>query len=172
MEEEITQFVFNFTCFGNSSSTKSQSLAFSDGIPRPRCHTAMPIHPRAKRYQGSASVQLQPPEGKKINIVVSHHKFGVNVSDSFLKGRVEIKEESLIIHKVEMRDEGSYTCSITAFPSGSLKGTTQLHVQGERIKISITPSQKPNLNTIFCFIFSNPTVPISGYIFYLSTNYQ
>lgn len=116
--------------------------------------------------------ELQPPEGKKINIVVSHHKFGVNVSDSFLKGRVEIKEESLIIHKVEMRDEGSYTCSITAFPSGSLKGTTQLHVQGERIKISITPSQKPNLNTIFCFIFSNPTVPISGYIFYLSTNYQ
>nr|XP_040022637.1 nectin-2-like [Gasterosteus aculeatus aculeatus] len=73
--------------------------------------------------------ELQPAEGKKINIVVSHHKFGVNVSDSFLKGRVEIKEESLIIHKVEMRDEGSYTCSITAFPSGSLKGTTQLHVQ-------------------------------------------
>ncbi|XP_062421515.1 carcinoembryonic antigen-related cell adhesion molecule 5-like [Pungitius pungitius] len=73
--------------------------------------------------------ELQTPEGMEIQIAVSNIRLGVTVPDSFRKGRVEIKEQSLIIHKVEMKDAGSYTCTITTFPSGSFKGSTQLHVQ-------------------------------------------
>ncbi|KAL6109229.1 uncharacterized protein ACO6RY_12411 [Pungitius sinensis] len=32
-----------------------------------------------------------------------------------------------------MKDAGSYTCSISTFPSGSFKGSTQLHVQEEML---------------------------------------
>ncbi|XP_031709413.1 nectin-2-like isoform X3 [Anarrhichthys ocellatus] len=73
--------------------------------------------------------ELEQPDGKKINIIVSNSVYGVNVSESFLKERVEIKEQSLIIRDVEMRDAGSYICSIAVFPRGSFEGTTNLHVQ-------------------------------------------
>ncbi|XP_035862644.1 nectin-2-like isoform X2 [Sander lucioperca] len=82
--------------------------------------------------QGSNITQVQwdliSPEGKEILIIVFNVQFGLNVPESF-KGRVDIAEQSLIIRGVEMRDAGSYTCSIASFPSGSLKGTTNLVVQ-------------------------------------------
>ncbi|XP_032374721.1 nectin-2 isoform X2 [Etheostoma spectabile] len=71
---------------------------------------------------------LQLPEGKEITIIVVHFPSGHFVNESF-KDRVGIAEQSLLIRGVEMRDAGSYTCSITSFPSGSLKGTTNLVVQ-------------------------------------------
>ncbi|XP_075965364.1 nectin-4-like [Anarhichas minor] len=74
--------------------------------------------------------ELEPPDGKKINIIYSNSRFGVTVAESFLKERVKIKEQSLIIRDVEMRDAGTYICSIAVFPRGSFEGTTNLHVQG------------------------------------------
>lgn len=74
---------------------------------------------------------LKPPEGKEIIIIAFSSLHGVNVPETFLKGRVEIEEQSLMIRDVEKGDAGSYTCSITTFPSGSFEGTTNLVVQGE-----------------------------------------
>ncbi|KAM6936549.1 nectin-4-like [Lycodopsis pacificus] len=75
--------------------------------------------------------QLEQPDGKKISIVTSG-LYGVLASESFLKERVKIEERSLIIRDVVMSDAGSYICSVVAFPSGALEGTTNLHVQ-ERV---------------------------------------
>lgn len=74
---------------------------------------------------------LKPPEGEEIIIIAFSSTYGVDVPETFLKGRVEIEEQSLIIRDVEKADAGSYTCSITTFPSGSFEGTTNLVVQGE-----------------------------------------
>ncbi|XP_034731098.1 nectin-2-like isoform X2 [Etheostoma cragini] len=82
---------------------------------------------------------LQPPEGKEIIIIVVHFPSQHNVHESF-KDRVGIAEQSLIIRGVEMRDAGSYTCSITSFPSGSLKGTTNLVVKEQMILSSAVVS--------------------------------
>ncbi|XP_037641992.1 nectin-4-like [Sebastes umbrosus] len=71
---------------------------------------------------------LETPEGEKI-LSVSSVQFGVNVHESFLKERVEITEQSLIIRNVEMGDAGSYTCTFSTFPSGSFEGTTKLVVR-------------------------------------------
>ncbi|XP_044064763.1 nectin-1-like isoform X3 [Siniperca chuatsi] len=73
--------------------------------------------------------ELKPPEGEKFIILVFNVLHGVNTKDTFLKERVEIAEQSLIIRDVEMRDAGLYTCSIAAFPSGSFAGSTNLVVQ-------------------------------------------
>ncbi|XP_030248458.1 myelin protein P0-like isoform X2 [Sparus aurata] len=72
---------------------------------------------------------LKPPEGEEIIIIAFSSTYGVDVPETFLKGRVEIEEPSLIIRDVEKADAGSYTCSITTFPSGSFEGTTNLVVQ-------------------------------------------
>uniref|UniRef100_A0A3Q0S7G3 Ig-like domain-containing protein n=1 Tax=Amphilophus citrinellus TaxID=61819 RepID=A0A3Q0S7G3_AMPCI len=76
----------------------------------------------------------------KDTIIVFHHKFGMNISDSPLKERVNLDEYSLIIKNVEMRDKGSYTCSISTFPSGTFEGTTKLDVQGKNVKCFYIPS--------------------------------
>ncbi|KAI9515312.1 hypothetical protein NQZ68_026044 [Dissostichus eleginoides] len=75
---------------------------------------------------------LKTPEGEDILIIVSNAKSGVNVPETFLKERVKIAEQSLIIGDVEIRDAGSYTCSVTAFPSGAFEGTTKLVVQEQK----------------------------------------
>ncbi|XP_038565744.1 nectin-2-like [Micropterus salmoides] len=72
---------------------------------------------------------LNPPQGEKLNIIVSNGNYGIAAQNTFLKERVDIKEQSLIIRQVEMRDAGSYTCNIAAFPSGSFEGNTNLVVQ-------------------------------------------
>ncbi|KAI9515314.1 hypothetical protein NQZ68_026046 [Dissostichus eleginoides] len=71
---------------------------------------------------------LKTPEGEDILIIVFNAISGVSVPDTFLKGRVKIAEQSLIIGDVEMRDAGSYTCSVVALLSGLFEGTTQLIV--------------------------------------------
>ncbi|KAL3059698.1 hypothetical protein OYC64_014322 [Pagothenia borchgrevinki] len=73
--------------------------------------------------------ELKTPEGEDILIIVSNAYSEVSVQDTFLKGRVKIAEQSLIIQDVEMRDAGSYTCIVTAFPSGVFEGTIQLVVK-------------------------------------------
>ncbi|XP_034409586.1 nectin-4-like isoform X1 [Cyclopterus lumpus] len=73
--------------------------------------------------------ELGAPEGIKIKVLVFSSTFGVNISESFLKRRVALEEQSLIIRNVEMGDAGSYTCSVAAFPSGSFQGNTNLLVQ-------------------------------------------
>ncbi|XP_059194332.1 myelin protein zero-like protein 2 isoform X2 [Centropristis striata] len=72
---------------------------------------------------------LKPPEGKEIVIIVWNPQFGHNASGTFLKDRVEISGQSLIIRAAEMRDAGLYKCSISAFPGGSFQGTTRLVIQ-------------------------------------------
>lgn len=79
--------------------------------------------------------ELKPPEGEKIILIVFNLNFGTSVHNTSLKGRVELKEQSLIIRDVEMSDAGPYTCSIATFPSGSFEGTTNLVVQ-EQMQLS------------------------------------
>lgn len=68
-------------------------------------------------------------EGHDTTIVVSNSHRGVSIPESHLKGRVAITEQSLIIRDVNMEDEGSYTCTISAFPSGSFTDKTILTVR-------------------------------------------
>lgn len=71
------------------------------------------------------------PGGETITILVFNNQYGVKVSESPLKGRINISTQSLIITGVQKTDEGSYTCKIVTFPSGSFKETTNLTVVGE-----------------------------------------
>lgn len=80
---------------------------------------------------------LKQKEGNEITIIVSNKQFGDNTSDTFLKDRVKTEELSLKIRNVELGDAGLYTCTISTFPLGSLKRSTNLIVLG-----------KYNLNTI------------------------
>uniref|UniRef100_A0A3B4H1P2 Immunoglobulin V-set domain-containing protein n=1 Tax=Pundamilia nyererei TaxID=303518 RepID=A0A3B4H1P2_9CICH len=66
---------------------------------------------------------------KKVTLIVFNTMFGVNISESPLKERVAFDKHSLIIKALEMKDAGSYTCSISTFPSGTFEGTTKLVVQ-------------------------------------------
>ncbi|MEQ2271554.1 hypothetical protein XENORESO_005980 [Xenotaenia resolanae] len=65
-------------------------------------------------------------------ILVFHRRYGMSIKESLLKERVNLTEQSLKIRDVKMIDAGLYTCSISTFPSGSLKATTKLFVLGER----------------------------------------
>lgn len=65
-------------------------------------------------------------------ILVSRHQLEVNIPDTFLKGKVKIQEQSLIISDLEERDAGWYACKISAFPGGSFEASIQLIVQGKR----------------------------------------
>ncbi|XP_010768857.1 nectin-2-like isoform X2 [Notothenia coriiceps] len=76
--------------------------------------------------------ELKAPEGDKILIIVSNAISGVNTPETFLKGRVKIADQSLIIEDVEMRDAGSYTCSVTTYPSGAFEETTKLVVKEQK----------------------------------------
>ncbi|XP_075965360.1 cell adhesion molecule CEACAM6-like [Anarhichas minor] len=82
--------------------------------------------------------ELEQPDGKKISIMYSYGQFEVLVVESFLKERVEIEEQSLIIRDVEMRDAGTYICRISAFPSGSFEGTTNLQVKAGVANVMVT----------------------------------
>lgn len=64
-------------------------------------------------------------------ILVSNYQLGVNVPDTFLKDKVQIREQSLIIRGLAERDAGLYTCKISAFPSGSFETVVQLVVLGK-----------------------------------------
>lgn len=73
-------------------------------------------------------------------ILVSNHQYGVDIRDTFLKGKVKIQEQSLIISDLEERDAGWYACKITAFPGGSFEASIQLIVQGKHyLQISELP---------------------------------
>ncbi|XP_051263034.1 carcinoembryonic antigen-related cell adhesion molecule 5-like [Dicentrarchus labrax] len=72
---------------------------------------------------------LKPPEGERILIIVFSVTHGSIAHDTFLKERVKMAEQSLIIRDVNMTDAGLYTCSIATFPSGSFEGTINLVVQ-------------------------------------------
>ncbi|TMS10551.1 Poliovirus receptor-like protein [Larimichthys crocea] len=71
---------------------------------------------------------LKQKEGNEITIIVSNKQFGDNTSDTFLKDRVKTEELSLKIRNVELGDAGLYTCTISTFPLGSLKRSTNLIV--------------------------------------------
>lgn len=75
---------------------------------------------------------LESLEGAKVRLIVSNVQIGaISIPESPLRERVGIADQSLIIKDVKMTDSGLYTCSITAFPSGSFQATTELVVQGE-----------------------------------------
>lgn len=89
-------------------------------------------------YTNVTQVQwaLQDEEGtgkKKITLIVFNTMFGVNISESPLKERVAFDKHSLIIKALEMKDAGSYICSISTFPSGTFEGTTKLVVRGKTV---------------------------------------
>uniref|UniRef100_A0A3B4YQZ3 Ig-like domain-containing protein n=1 Tax=Seriola lalandi dorsalis TaxID=1841481 RepID=A0A3B4YQZ3_SERLL len=91
----------------------------------------------AKENANITQVQwdLLQPEGKSITIIVFSSQFGVNIHQPSLKERLEITEQLLLIKNVEMRDAGSYMCTIATFPLGSFEGKTNLVVRGEYVKI-------------------------------------
>lgn len=89
-------------------------------------------------YTNVTQVQwaLQDEEGtgkKKVTLIVFNTMFGVNISESPLKERVAFDKHSLIIKALEMKDAGSYICSISTFPSGTFEGTTKLVVRGKTV---------------------------------------
>lgn len=71
-------------------------------------------------------------------ILVSHYQLGVSVHDTFLKDKVEIREQSLIIRDLAARDAGLYTCTISVFPSGSFAASIRLVVRGKRHLSAVT----------------------------------
>uniref|UniRef100_A0A3Q4HY90 Ig-like domain-containing protein n=1 Tax=Neolamprologus brichardi TaxID=32507 RepID=A0A3Q4HY90_NEOBR len=86
---------------------------------------------------------LRDEEGKgkkKVTLIVFNSAFGVNISKSPLKERVAFDKHSLIIKALEMKDAGSYTCSISTFPSGTFEGTTKLVVEGKVVNCFYTLS--------------------------------
>ncbi|XP_050931986.1 nectin-3-like protein [Lates calcarifer] len=103
---------------------------------------------------------LLEPEGKRVTIIVSNSQFGVNIYDSPLKGRVEIKEQSLIIKDVEMADAGSYMCTFTTFPSGSFEGTTKLVVKEKTVQMHTLP----RLIAAGVFVLIVVTMAVTTYI--------
>ncbi|XP_041798001.1 nectin-1-like isoform X5 [Chelmon rostratus] len=73
--------------------------------------------------------ELKQLNGEKRFILVSNELLGVSTYETFLKDRLNIMGQSLIIRSVETRDAGLYTCSIATFPAGSFEGTTNFVVQ-------------------------------------------
>lgn len=65
-------------------------------------------------------------------ILVFHQQLGIKIHDTFLRDKVAIKEQALIISHLEERDAGTYTCKISAFPGGSFEASIQLLVEGEQ----------------------------------------
>ncbi|KAI3360546.1 hypothetical protein L3Q82_002421 [Scortum barcoo] len=110
--------------------------------------------------------EYEPPEGEKIIIVVSHVQFGVNASDTFLKDRLEISSEYLTIRDVEMRDAGSYTCSIVTFPDGSFEGIIKLVVQEE---ISMLMMMLPRMIAVGVFVLTVVTMFVTTHFIIIRT---
>lgn len=92
---------------------------------------------------------LRSEENNETIIIVFNMQFGLSIPESSLKDKFTIEEQSLIIKDVEMRDAGLYTCSITAFPSGSFQGKTKLVVKGEYAEFP----NKHKLNLKFHLVF-------------------
>ncbi|XP_056902119.1 nectin-3-like protein isoform X1 [Takifugu flavidus] len=69
-------------------------------------------------------------------ILVSNQELGIKIHDTFLKDKVAIKEQALIISHLEERDAGAYTCKISAFPGGSFGASIQLLVEAEQLLLS------------------------------------
>lgn len=74
---------------------------------------------------------VQEPGQNETVILVSHQHHGVKVHDTFLKDKVAIQDQSLIISDLAERDAGLYACKISAFPSGSFSASIRLMVQGK-----------------------------------------
>ncbi|XP_054904025.1 uncharacterized protein LOC129371456 [Poeciliopsis prolifica] len=74
------------------------------------------------------------------NILVFNPQHGMDIKDSHLKKRVNLIEQSLKIRDVNVTDSGTYTCTLTTYPSGSLRKTINLVVTGE-------PGPEPNQQT-------------------------
>uniref|UniRef100_A0A3P9HIM7 Ig-like domain-containing protein n=1 Tax=Oryzias latipes TaxID=8090 RepID=A0A3P9HIM7_ORYLA len=72
------------------------------------------------------------PDGNKTLIMVFNNQHGKGVHESYLKGRVDMDDQSLQIKNVELSDAGSYICTINTFPLGSFHDTTELHVQDDQ----------------------------------------
>lgn len=85
-------------------------------------------------------------------ILVSHYQLGVNVHDTFLKDKVEIREQSLIIRDLAARDAGLYTCTISAFPSGSFAASIRLVVRGKRHLQTSQLSRKSRRARVTCHV--------------------
>ncbi|KAM9852467.1 nectin-3-like protein [Aulostomus maculatus] len=67
-------------------------------------------------------------EGEPAPIIVSNNVFGVSIESPKFGNRLDIVDKSLTIKGVELSDAGFYICSVTTFPAGSFKATTQLVV--------------------------------------------
>ncbi|XP_053289460.1 uncharacterized protein LOC128450056 isoform X2 [Pleuronectes platessa] len=80
-------------------------------------------------------VQWDRLEPERYTILVSNPQFGVNISDSPLKEKVNVTEQSLIIKDVELEDAGLYSCLLTIYPSGPFERTTKLIVR-EQLPLS------------------------------------
>ncbi|XP_038140160.1 myelin protein zero-like protein 3 [Cyprinodon tularosa] len=76
-------------------------------------------------------------ESENSTILVFNSDHGMTIRESSLKDRVNLTEHSLKITDLKLTDTGSYTCSISVYPSGSFKKSTTLIVYDEPV-----PEQK------------------------------
>ncbi|XP_014866554.1 PREDICTED: nectin-1-like [Poecilia mexicana] len=70
-------------------------------------------------------------EFESMTLLVFNPQLEMNIKDSPLKERINLIEQSLKIRDVKMTDSGNYTCTVTAFPSGSHEETIELVVTGD-----------------------------------------
>ncbi|XP_032414183.1 T-cell immunoreceptor with Ig and ITIM domains-like [Xiphophorus hellerii] len=77
---------------------------------------------------GSENITQVQWEFESTIILVFNTQHGMSVKDSQLKERLNLTEQSLKIRNVKITDSGTYTCTVTTYPSGSLEETIKLVV--------------------------------------------
>uniref|UniRef100_A0A3B5R8Z3 Ig-like domain-containing protein n=1 Tax=Xiphophorus maculatus TaxID=8083 RepID=A0A3B5R8Z3_XIPMA len=78
---------------------------------------------------GSENITQVQWEFESTIILVFNTQHGKSIKDSQLKERLDLTEQSLKIKDVKITDSGTYTCTVTTYPSGSLKETIELVVK-------------------------------------------
>ncbi|XP_028985572.1 T-cell immunoreceptor with Ig and ITIM domains-like isoform X2 [Betta splendens] len=79
---------------------------------------------------------MNPKSNHSYRILVFNPNLGLNISKSPLRDRVEISGFSLRIKNVTMTDEGTYTCRVTAYPTGVFHRTINLIVRAQSFQPS------------------------------------
>ncbi|XP_036428236.1 nectin-2-like [Colossoma macropomum] len=94
-----------------------------------QCHFTDPGQTQLTQVSWS----FETATGARHNIAVFNPQFGVNYSESLLKGRLSfmsdpprLENAAIQITDIKMTDQGRYNCEFTTFPSGSEQSVTNL----------------------------------------------
>ncbi|XP_043973308.1 T-cell immunoreceptor with Ig and ITIM domains-like [Gambusia affinis] len=78
--------------------------------------------------RGSENITQVQWQFQSTVILVFNTQYGMSIKDSQLKERLNLTEQSLKIRDVKITDSGTYTCTVTTYPSGSLEEIIKLDV--------------------------------------------